>query len=53
MHLDLPALGFDWQDTIAVHDELTGADYSWGGHNYVRLDPFAAPAHVFTVRRSW
>ncbi|MCA1721980.1 MAG: alpha-1,4-glucan--maltose-1-phosphate maltosyltransferase, partial [Actinobacteria bacterium] len=52
VHLDLPALGFDWHDSVLVHDEVTGADYTWGADNYVRLDPFAEPAHVFTVRRA-
>ena len=35
---------------MAVHDELTGDTYVWGNENYVRLDPFVEPAHVFTVR---
>ncbi|MHB2022527.1 MAG: alpha-1,4-glucan--maltose-1-phosphate maltosyltransferase [Mycobacteriales bacterium] len=48
--LDMPALGADWQDTISVHDELSGETYRWGAHNYVRLDPFVSPAHVFTVQ---
>ena len=50
VHLDLPALGFDWGDRLLVHDEVTGADYEWGVDNYVRLDPFDEPAHVFSVR---
>jgi starch synthase (maltosyl-transferring) len=50
--LDLPALGFDWNDPILVTDEVTGVTYDWGAHNYVRLDPFSEPAHVFTVRGS-
>jgi starch synthase (maltosyl-transferring) len=50
--VDLPALGFGWEDRIEVHDVVTGATYDWGAHNYVRLDPFDQPAHVFTVRRS-
>jgi starch synthase (maltosyl-transferring) len=50
IHLDLPALGRHWGDTFAVHDEITGADWSWGQHNYVRLDPGYEPAHVLTVR---
>jgi starch synthase (maltosyl-transferring) len=52
VHLDLPALGLGWDDTLAVHDEITGASYVWGAHNYVRLDPFHEPAHLFTVRRT-
>ena len=35
----------------ALCDELTGATFRWGEHNYVRLDPFVEPAHVLTVRR--
>ena len=50
--LDMPALGFDWDSRISVTDAVTGATYDWGVHNYVRLDPFAEPAHVLTVRRS-
>jgi starch synthase (maltosyl-transferring) len=52
VRLDLPALGFEWGDTVEVHDEVTDSTYTWGEANYVRLDPFVEPAHVFTVRRS-
>ncbi len=51
VHLNLPALGMDWHDRFAVHDELTGETWTWGEHNYVRLDPHRQPAHIFTVRR--
>jgi starch synthase (maltosyl-transferring) len=52
--LDMPALGFDWHETFAAHDELSGHTYRWGQHNYLRLDPYVEPAHVITVRRwSW
>jgi starch synthase (maltosyl-transferring) len=50
VRLDMPALGLDWDDTMAVHDELTGESYVWGKENYARLDPFVEPAHIFTVR---
>src|SRR3546814_3943825 len=50
--LDLPELGFDWHETFAVNDELSGATYNWGQFNYVRLDPAVEPAHVLSVRRS-
>jgi starch synthase (maltosyl-transferring) len=52
VHLNMPALGLGWQDSFAVHDEITGASYVWGEHNYVRLDPYQEPAHIFTVRRT-
>ena len=43
-----------WTGTTSfdVHDELTGATYQWGEHNYVRLDPFIEPAHVSGRARS-
>ncbi|MEP6463230.1 MAG: alpha-1,4-glucan--maltose-1-phosphate maltosyltransferase [Frankiaceae bacterium] len=48
--LNLPELGVDWGDHLAVTDELTGASYEWGQYNYVRLDSYREPAHIFTVR---
>jgi starch synthase (maltosyl-transferring) len=53
VHLDMPLLGLDWGDTFAVEDAVTGETYTWHGPaNYVRLDPWREPAHVFTVRRA-
>ncbi len=49
-HLDLPALGMNWEDTFTVHDEITGQDWHWGAHNFVHLDPYVEPAHILTVR---
>jgi starch synthase (maltosyl-transferring) len=51
VHLNLPALGMDWYDHFAVHDEISGESWTWGERNYVRLDPYVQPAHVLTVRR--
>ncbi len=52
VHLDMPALGLDWTDTFTAHDEITGADWQWGEHDYVRLDPHHEPAHVLTIRKA-
>ncbi|MBC2934121.1 alpha-1,4-glucan--maltose-1-phosphate maltosyltransferase [Nocardioides sp. zg-1228] len=52
VHLDMPALGMDWHDSFIAHDEITGADWSWTAHNYVRLDPGYEPAHVISIRRT-
>ncbi|HET6626514.1 MAG TPA: alpha-1,4-glucan--maltose-1-phosphate maltosyltransferase [Nocardioidaceae bacterium] len=51
VHLNMPALGMGWEDTFAVHDELSDQTWIWGERNYVRLDPFHEPAHILTVRR--
>jgi starch synthase (maltosyl-transferring) len=52
VHLDLPALGLAWGDSFVVHDEITGQDWTWSQHDYVRLDPAHEPAHVLSVRRT-
>jgi starch synthase (maltosyl-transferring) len=52
VHLDMPSLGFDWHETFVVEDEITGAEWRWGEHNYVRLDPSTEPAHILAVRRA-
>jgi starch synthase (maltosyl-transferring) len=51
VHLDMPALGLDWHDQFAVHDEISGENWTWWERNYVRLDPYHEPAHILTVRR--
>lgn len=51
LHLDLPALGLAPDARFSVLDELSGNEWQWGEHNYVRLDPQAEPAHILTVRR--
>jgi starch synthase (maltosyl-transferring) len=47
--LDLPVFGLDWHERFAVTDEITGASYDWGQFNYLELDPYREPAHVFAV----
>ncbi|MHB1738521.1 MAG: alpha-1,4-glucan--maltose-1-phosphate maltosyltransferase [Actinomycetes bacterium] len=49
VHLDLPALGMDPEQTFTVRDEMTGSTWRWGAHDYVRLDPFDEPAHLMAV----
>ncbi|MCX3061514.1 hypothetical protein OFY01_17450, partial [Streptomyces sp. GXMU-J5] len=46
--LDLNELGLN--EPVRVHDEISGETYRWGRHNYVRLEPGRAPAHVLAVR---
>jgi len=52
VHVDMAALGLDPGESYTVHDELSGDTWTWGEHNYVRLDPFVQPAHVLVVRRT-
>ncbi len=52
VRLDMPALGLGWDERILVEDLITGARWTWGEHNYVRLDPYYEPAHIVHVRRT-
>ncbi|WP_229052332.1 maltotransferase domain-containing protein [Aeromicrobium sp. Leaf350] len=49
--LDLAALGFAPDEQLTAHDEVTGETYTWGPHNYVRLDPTRACAHIVSLTR--
>lgn len=50
--LSLEALGLDAEHPYQVHDLLTDARFLWNGaRNYVELNPHAAPAHIFRLRR--
>jgi starch synthase (maltosyl-transferring) len=50
LHLDMPGLGLDWHDHFVAQDLIGGQSFSWGAHNYVRLDPHLACAHIMSVR---
>ncbi|NBU32300.1 MAG: alpha-1,4-glucan--maltose-1-phosphate maltosyltransferase [Actinobacteria bacterium] len=49
VHLNMPELGKDWNDTFTVKDELTGQTMKWSEHNFVRLDPSIGCALILTV----
>jgi starch synthase (maltosyl-transferring) len=48
----LARLGFGDGAPVQVHDLLGGGRFLWHGErHFVQLDPRAAPAHIFAVRR--
>lgn len=50
--LPLEELSLDPRQPYQAHDLLTDARYLWhGSRNYVELDPFTIPAHIFVIRR--
>lgn len=50
--LDLHALGLEPDRPFQAQDLLTDAYYLWqGARNYIQIDPHAAPAHIFRLRR--
>jgi starch synthase (maltosyl-transferring) len=51
VYLDEAALGLDPGAAYTVTDALSGAHFTWyGSRNFVRLEPWRAPAHVFSLR---
>jgi len=48
VYLDMGALGLPGRETVHLRDELTGATFTWGTRNFVRLPP-ASPAHILHV----
>jgi starch synthase (maltosyl-transferring) len=52
VQLDLAELGLGWDEPFEVHDLVADRRYPWrGSTNYVELDPWAMPAHVFRIVR--
>lgn len=50
VHLDLGVLGLDPDRTLRLRDVVTDQTHAWtGSHQYVALDPFVEPAHIFMV----
>ena len=46
--IDMSKLGLAQDAPLRVRDELTGATFTWGARNFVRLTP-ANPAHILVV----
>ncbi|UIP58853.1 Alpha-1,4-glucan:maltose-1-phosphate maltosyltransferase 1 [Agromyces marinus] len=51
VHLDLAAIDLPEGASFEVEDLVTGERWTWGEHNYVRLDAFTQPVHVLRVIR--
>lgn len=51
VHLDLESVDLPADANFEVEDLVTGDRWSWGAHNYVRLDAFTQPAHILRVIR--
>jgi starch synthase (maltosyl-transferring) len=49
VHLNLEKLGLPSTATFEVTDLITNQVYQWTNDNYVRLDSFANPVHVFKI----
>ncbi|MEN9692551.1 MAG: hypothetical protein RLZZ330_195 [Actinomycetota bacterium] len=51
VHLDMPALGFNWDDRVYGHDLVTDTTWNWNKDVKVHIDPYRSVAHIVTLRR--
>jgi starch synthase (maltosyl-transferring) len=49
IHFDVTRFGLPLDSTFAVKDLITGAAFTWGADNFIRLDSFTEPVHVLTI----
>ncbi|MEO2132187.1 MAG: maltotransferase domain-containing protein [Microbacterium sp.] len=49
VHLDTRVWGVEPGEAFGVTDLITGAQWTWTDHNYVRLDPFREPVHILRI----
>ena len=49
VHIDSEAVGLNPGEPFEVRDLVTGAEYTWGTDNYVRLTPQSNVAHIFRL----
>ena len=49
VRLNLETLGLPNGAKFEVKDLLTGEKYEWSSDNYVQLDSFTNPAHIFQI----
>ena len=50
VHLDVSRFGLEIGASFEVVDLLSGQRFTWGEHNYVRLDAFNQPVHILSVQ---
>jgi starch synthase (maltosyl-transferring) len=49
VHLDLAKLGMPMGANFEVTDLITNQTYKWSADNFVRLDAFQEPVHIFKI----
>jgi starch synthase (maltosyl-transferring) len=49
VHVDASKFGLEPGATFDAVDLLSGQRFTWGEHNYVRLDAFNQPVHILSV----
>jgi starch synthase (maltosyl-transferring) len=52
VRLNLEKMGLPANSRFEVQDLITGEKYEWSSDNYVRLDSFIQPAHIFKIGKT-
>ena len=52
VHLDTRVWGVPHGEAFEVEDLITGQQWTWSDHNFVRLDAFTEPVHILHVKES-
>lgn len=52
VHLDLAKLGLEYGASFEVVDLITNENYIWSADNFVRLDSFKEPVHIFAIGKA-
>jgi len=50
IHFDVTRFGLPLDSTFVVTDLITGATFTWGADNFVRLDSFTEPVHILSIQ---
>ena len=51
VHIEPENFGLSSNDTLHVHDELTGREFDWSRDNFVSLAPWQDVAHILSIRQ--
>ncbi|MVN21695.1 alpha-1,4-glucan--maltose-1-phosphate maltosyltransferase [Mucilaginibacter arboris] len=49
--IPMPKLNIGYDEPYVVKDLLSGSKYTWGELNFVELNPYLMPAHIFKVEK--
>ncbi|MEN9923792.1 MAG: hypothetical protein RIS09_1306 [Actinomycetota bacterium] len=52
LHLNMPELGFDWNDRLLAHNLITDVTWTWHKDVHIEINPFNSVAHIITLRRA-
>lgn len=49
VHWNMAEIGLNWDAQFAVFEEITGSQWQWNAHTFVRLNPYSNVAHIAKI----